>query len=128
VAEYCPVSVFVVFLFLSDLTQGASGVIQLVWVSKKQITPGTLCTVQAIMLQTADLGTAVWNTVIAIHTFWAVVLGENRPGSPQWPVTHSLVSSVGRKMTRTGAVALAVLGWAIILLLSERHTTPFPFT
>jgi hypothetical protein len=59
-----------------------SGVIQLVWASQKQITPGTLCTAQAIMLQMGDLGTAVWNAVIAIHTFWAVVLGENKLGSP----------------------------------------------
>jgi hypothetical protein len=82
VADHCPISVFVVFLFLSDLTQSVSGMIQFAWVSQKQITPGTLCTVQAVMLQMADIGTAVWNAIIAIHTFWAVVLGENDPGSP----------------------------------------------
>jgi hypothetical protein len=50
--------------------------IQLVWASRMGINAGSLCTAQAAMLLFGDLGTAFWNAIVAIHTFWTVVLGK----------------------------------------------------
>jgi hypothetical protein len=74
-----PKSALVICLLLSDLIQGVSGTLTLVWVRHGQVSTGTLCTVQAILLHTADVGTALWNAAIAVHTFWTVVLGKTSP-------------------------------------------------
>jgi hypothetical protein len=50
------------------------------WVGDGGISTGTLCTVQAVMFHIADVGTALWKTVIAGHTFWTVVLGKTSRG------------------------------------------------
>jgi len=52
----------------------------LIWVRNGQVTTGTLCMAQAVMLHIGDVGTAYWNLVIAGHTFWTVVLGETSSG------------------------------------------------
>ncbi|KAG8755723.1 hypothetical protein FRC14_003716 [Serendipita sp. 396] len=67
---------FVVCLLLSDLIQGISGIFQLVWAAKGRVEAGPLCTAQAVMILFGDNGTAFWNAVIGIHTFWTVVLGK----------------------------------------------------
>jgi hypothetical protein len=66
----------VVCLLLTDLIQGVSGIVTLKWLADGGISTGTLCTVQAVMFHVADVGTALWNTAIAGHTFWTVVLGK----------------------------------------------------
>jgi hypothetical protein len=52
----------------------------LIWVRNGRVTTGTLCMAQAVMLHIGDVGTAYWNTVIAGHTFWTVVLGKTSTG------------------------------------------------
>jgi hypothetical protein len=75
----CHISALVVCLFMSDLIQGISGMVTLVWAKTGQVNTGSLCMTQAVMLHIGDVGTAYWNAVIAIHTFWTVVLGETFP-------------------------------------------------
>jgi hypothetical protein len=50
------------------------------WVQKGRVFTGTLCTAQGIALHINNVGTAVWNAVIAGHTFWTVVLSKASPG------------------------------------------------
>ncbi|CCA75167.1 hypothetical protein PIIN_09151 [Serendipita indica DSM 11827] len=89
---------FVVCLLLSDFVQGISGMFQLVWASHRAVTMNKLCTAQASMLLFGDTGTAFWNAVVAIHTFWTVVLG---------------------KRMSTVAVALIIAtGWTFCLILT----------
>jgi hypothetical protein len=49
------------------------------WVRNGRVFTGTLCTVQGVSLHINNVGTAVWNTVIAGHTFWTVVLSKATP-------------------------------------------------
>jgi hypothetical protein len=49
---------------------------QLQWARTGQVRHGPLCTAQAAMLLFGDNGTAFWNAIVAIHTFWTVVLRE----------------------------------------------------
>ena len=52
----------------------------LLWVRDGQVSTGAICTAQAVLLHTADVGTALWNAAIAGHTFWTVVLGKTSRG------------------------------------------------
>lgn len=89
---------FVVCLLLSDLIQGLSGMFQLVWAANKQIDAGPLCTAQAAMIMFGDLGTAFWNAVVAIHTFWTVVLGK--------------------RMSTIAVALLIATGWTLCVVLT----------
>jgi hypothetical protein len=75
-----PKSALVICLLLTDLLQGVCGIMTLIWVRDGKVSTGALCTAQAVLLHIADVGTALWNTVIAGHTFWTVVLGKTSPG------------------------------------------------
>lgn len=67
--------VFIVCMLLSDLIQTLGVLIQVRWASTGRVEPGMACWVQAAMLTFGDVATAVWNAVIACHTFTTVVLG-----------------------------------------------------
>jgi hypothetical protein len=75
-----PKSALVICLLSTDLIQGLSGIMTLVWVRNGQVSSGTICTAQAVLLHIGDVGTAFWNAIIAGHTFWTVVLGKTSPG------------------------------------------------
>lgn len=67
---------------------------QIVWAANRGIYDGPLCTAQAAMLLFGDNGTAFWNAVIGIHTFWTVVLGKSSlplvmTGSLTAPTLHN---------------------------------------
>ncbi|PVG04832.1 hypothetical protein CPB86DRAFT_18849 [Serendipita vermifera] len=89
---------FVVCLLLSDFIQGITGIIQLVWASRGRVTDGPLCTAQAAMLLFGDNGTAFWNVVISIHTFWTVVLGK--------------------RMSTVAVAFLIATGWTLCVILT----------
>ncbi|CAG8672064.1 10664_t:CDS:2, partial [Acaulospora colombiana] len=77
---------------------GISGIFQLVWASRSGITEGPLCTAQAAMLLFGDNGTAFWNVVISIHTFWTVVLGK--------------------RMSTVAVAFLIATGWTLCVILT----------
>lgn len=81
------------------------------WASTGGINEGPLCTTQAIMIQIGGYGTAVFSSVIAIHTFSVIVLQKTSP--------------------KFFAICVIVLGWAIpigvdlIATFSRPRATPF---
>jgi hypothetical protein len=95
--DHCHISALVVCLFISDLIQGISGMVTLAWAKSGQVSTGSLCLTQAIMLHIGDVGTAYWNAVIAIHTFWTVVLGETSSRLRLYPFTHDFLFIEYRK-------------------------------
>lgn len=89
---------FVVCLLTSDLIQGISGMFQLVWAKRGGVYDGPLCKAQAAMLLFGDNGTAFWNAVIGIHTFWTVVLGK--------------------RMSTVAVAFLIAAGWTLCVILT----------
>ncbi|KAG8746321.1 hypothetical protein FRC10_005310 [Ceratobasidium sp. 414] len=53
----------------ADLAQAIGGIISIRWIAAHHISIGRFCTAQAAIKQFANLGTAIWSAVIAIHTF-----------------------------------------------------------
>ncbi|KAG8744505.1 hypothetical protein FRC10_010070 [Ceratobasidium sp. 414] len=56
-------------MMTADLAQAIGGIMSVRWVAAHHISIGHFCTAQAAIKQFADVGTAVWSAVIAIHTF-----------------------------------------------------------
>ncbi|KAH7104919.1 hypothetical protein BKA62DRAFT_429701 [Auriculariales sp. MPI-PUGE-AT-0066] len=90
--------VFVLCLLVSDFIQSISGMIQFQWAAHRSIHDGSLCRTQAAMLLAGDLGVCIWNAVVAMHTFMAIVLR--------------------RTLSTWAVIFVLVLGWAAILLLT----------
>jgi len=83
------IGIFVVCLFVSDLIQSISGMIQLGWAAHGGIVDGPSCTLQAVALLAGDLGTCFWNIVIAVHTFVTIVVGKRFHHVAVWIVVIS---------------------------------------
>ncbi|KAA1478116.1 hypothetical protein DENSPDRAFT_845305 [Dentipellis sp. KUC8613] len=60
---------YFISLLICDLLQAIGSFLSLKWVMDMTVNYGTLCTVQAIIKHTADVGIALWTSVIAFHTF-----------------------------------------------------------
>jgi len=56
-------------LLLCDLAQSIGGVWNARWITQGGVQVGPYCTAQAVIKQTGNVGTALWNVVIAVHTF-----------------------------------------------------------
>jgi hypothetical protein len=118
------ISALVVCLFISDLIQGISGMVTLAWAKSGQVSTGSLCLTQAIMLHIGDVGTAYWNAVIAIHTFWTVVLGETPPSLRCTSLlTTSFSLNIGRRTTTVGIACLIAGGWSLCFFVSKFNST-----
>ncbi|EJD44261.1 hypothetical protein AURDEDRAFT_114352, partial [Auricularia subglabra TFB-10046 SS5] len=90
--------VFVVCLFLSDFVQSISGMIQIRWAAHSRIDDGPTCTAQAVTLLAGDLGTCLWNAIVALHTFTTIVLRRSVPKSV--------------------VILLVVTGWTAVIIAS----------
>ncbi|KAF8577435.1 hypothetical protein K439DRAFT_553971 [Ramaria rubella] len=63
------VGAYFLSLVLSDLLQASGSIMNARWVVIQGVTTGPLCTAQAALKQTGNVGTALWSLIIAIHTF-----------------------------------------------------------
>ncbi|KAG6817166.1 hypothetical protein H0H87_012127 [Tephrocybe sp. NHM501043] len=61
-------------LLIGNLFTDISGLIGLRWVMDKGITPGGLCTLQAVLMQLGNWAIAYFTVAIAVHTFNSLVL------------------------------------------------------
>ncbi|KAJ6529626.1 hypothetical protein B0H19DRAFT_1332690 [Mycena capillaripes] len=70
------VAAYFISLLLSDLIQTIGSIINVRWIGDRAVVVGSLCTVQVgVLKQIADVSTAFWTLIIAIHTFSLVCLG-----------------------------------------------------
>ncbi|KAF7337234.1 Git3 domain-containing protein [Mycena sanguinolenta] len=86
------VAAYFISLLLSDLVQTLGSILNVKWIGDRAVAVGEVCTVQGILKQIADVSTAIWTLIIAIHTFSLVCLGY--------------------KWSRFTFLAVLVLGWS----------------
>ncbi|KAI0093426.1 hypothetical protein BDY19DRAFT_425166 [Irpex rosettiformis] len=65
---------YLVSLLLCDLLQAIGSIMNAEWYIDRAVTFLPFCEAQGAIKQIADLGTAIWSLVIALHTFWVLFL------------------------------------------------------
>ncbi|KZT10984.1 uncharacterized protein LAESUDRAFT_755612 [Laetiporus sulphureus 93-53] len=73
------VAAYFVSLLLCDLLQAFGSILNMRWVANGEIIAGHYCTFQGFIKQSADVSTAIWSFLIALHTFLVVFLRWNMP-------------------------------------------------
>ncbi|KAJ7718011.1 hypothetical protein DFH07DRAFT_973410 [Mycena maculata] len=73
------VAAYFISLLLSDFIQAIGSIMNARWIHDMSVVVGHACTFQGVLKQTADVATAFWTLVIAIHTFCLLFL-EVKPG------------------------------------------------
>ncbi|KAJ7314237.1 hypothetical protein DFH08DRAFT_895814 [Mycena albidolilacea] len=68
------VAAYFISLLFSDLIQATGSILNVRWIRDMAVEVGDVCTLQGVLKQTADVATAFWTLVIAIHTFCLLVL------------------------------------------------------
>ncbi|KAJ6497820.1 hypothetical protein C8R45DRAFT_984363 [Mycena sanguinolenta] len=63
------VAAYFISLLMADLIQSIGSIMNAKWVREMTVSTGDACTLQGILKQTADVATAFWTLVIALHTF-----------------------------------------------------------
>lgn len=84
-------------LLLCWLLQSAGTGLSIQWIQDKAVHEGRLCTAQGALRHTADVGIAVWSTVMAIHAF--------------------CVSFLELKMTKFALAIILAFGWFFIFVM-----------
>ncbi|KAJ7347465.1 hypothetical protein DFH08DRAFT_868056 [Mycena albidolilacea] len=101
------VAAYFISLLLSDLIQTLGSILNVKWIGDGAVAVGEVCTVQGVLKQIADVSTAIWTLVIAIHTFSLVCLGY--------------------KWSRFTFLAVLILGWsgiaALVIAGPASHTS-----
>lgn len=90
-------AIFLVCLLLCDTLQGLGSIMNLPWILNNRAFIGPMCTAQAAIKQTGNVGTAIWSFIIAIHTFSLLFLR--------------------RKMTTLTVFVVFVLGWVLVVVV-----------
>ncbi|KAF8180017.1 hypothetical protein K438DRAFT_1725665 [Mycena galopus ATCC 62051] len=106
------VAAYFISLLLSDLIQAIGSIMNVRWIRDTAVIVGNFCTLQGALKQAADVATAFWTLVIAIHTFSLICLGI--------------------KSSRITLVATLVAGWSGIAAVviagpTAQNTTRGPF-
>ncbi|KAJ7497056.1 hypothetical protein FB451DRAFT_964683, partial [Mycena latifolia] len=73
------VAAYFISLLLSDLIQALGSILNARWIRDMAVVVGDVCVLQGVLKQIADVATAFWTLVIAIHTF-ALLFLELKPG------------------------------------------------
>ncbi|KAJ7690659.1 hypothetical protein B0H17DRAFT_1201502 [Mycena rosella] len=68
------VAAYFVSLILSDLIQALGSILNARWIHDMAVVVGDVCVLQGVLKQAADVATAFWTLVIAIHTFCLLFL------------------------------------------------------
>lgn len=68
------VAYYFISLLIADILQAIGSILNAPWVRNKMVEIGPICTAQAVIKQTSDVGAALWVLVIAIHTFCLLFL------------------------------------------------------
>ncbi|KAJ7287760.1 hypothetical protein C8J57DRAFT_1284845 [Mycena rebaudengoi] len=65
---------YFISLLLCDLLQAIGSILNAHWVEHMGVEVGRLCSLQGVLKQASDVGTAFWTFVIALHTFCLLFL------------------------------------------------------
>ncbi|KAJ7124978.1 hypothetical protein C8R44DRAFT_781958 [Mycena epipterygia] len=107
------VAAYFISLLLSDLIQALGSILNARWIHDMAVVYGDLCVLQGVLKQLADVSTAFWTLVIAIHTFCLLFL-ELKPG--RFVLLATLIA---------GWFGIATIVIAGPAALDTRHRGPF---
>ncbi|CAL1708224.1 unnamed protein product [Somion occarium] len=65
---------YLISLLLCDLMQAIGSIMNAEWYMKNAVEFNTMCVAQGAIKHVADVGTAIWSLIIALHTFWILFL------------------------------------------------------
>ncbi|KAJ4483678.1 hypothetical protein J3R30DRAFT_3731812 [Lentinula aciculospora] len=99
------VAAYFISLLLCDLIQSIGSLYNSRWVNSGAVLLDKYCTAQGVFKQIADVGTALWTIVIAVHTFYLLVL-ERKPN--QFTMFASLIAGW------SGIFAIVISGPAVL--------------
>ncbi|KAJ6593635.1 hypothetical protein B0H19DRAFT_1091328 [Mycena capillaripes] len=68
------VAAYFISLLFSDLIQAIGSILNVKWIRDMAVEVGDICVLQGVFKQIADVATAFWTLVIAIHTFCLLFL------------------------------------------------------
>ncbi|KAJ7794978.1 hypothetical protein B0H14DRAFT_2392133 [Mycena olivaceomarginata] len=89
------VAAYFISLLLSDLIQAIGSILNARWIRDMAVVVGDVCTLQGVLKQTADVATAFWTLVIAIHTFCLICLGLKSSRFTLWMTLIAGWSGIG---------------------------------
>ncbi|KII92027.1 hypothetical protein PLICRDRAFT_172183 [Plicaturopsis crispa FD-325 SS-3] len=69
------VAAYFVSLLIGDLLQAVGSIMNAKWYEAMAVTADDFCTAQGAIKQAADVSTALWTFVLAVHTFCVLFLG-----------------------------------------------------
>ncbi|KAJ7209625.1 hypothetical protein GGX14DRAFT_452283 [Mycena pura] len=107
------VAAYFISLLFSDMIQAIGSILNARWIRDMAVEVGDICTLQGVLKQTADVATAFWTLVIALHTFCLLFLGVK---SSRFTLLTTLIAGW------SGIAAIVIAGPAA---LDTVHHGPF---
>ncbi|KAJ4493899.1 hypothetical protein C8J55DRAFT_171157 [Lentinula edodes] len=99
------VAAYFISLLCCDLIQAIGSLYNSRWVNSGAVLLDRYCTAQGVFKQIADVGTALWTIIIAVHTFYLLVL-ERKPN--QFTLFATLIAGW------SGIFAIVISGPAVL--------------
>ncbi|KAJ3857532.1 hypothetical protein EV368DRAFT_30047 [Lentinula lateritia] len=99
------VAAYFISLLCCDLIQAIGSLYNSRWVNSGAVLLDKYCTAQGVFKQIADVGTALWTIIIAVHTFYLLVL-ERKPN--QFTLFATLIAGW------SGIFAIIISGPAVL--------------
>ncbi|GAW05538.1 hypothetical protein LENED_007401 [Lentinula edodes] len=99
------VAAYFISLLCCDLIQAIGSLYNSRWVNSGAVLLDKYCTAQGVFKQIADVGTALWTIIIAVHTFYLLVL-ERKPN--QFTLYTTLIAGW------SGIFAIVISGPAVL--------------
>ncbi|EIN14108.1 hypothetical protein PUNSTDRAFT_129749 [Punctularia strigosozonata HHB-11173 SS5] len=99
---------YVISLLVSELVQAVGGILNVNWILQKSVVEGSYCSAQGALKQLGDVGAALANLAICIHTF-AVIVCEWRPDASRSSlIPLTVVPSIWVFITLIVVIAAAI--------------------
>jgi len=67
-------TVYFISLLLCNLLQAVGSIMSARWINMMRVEAGSFCVAQGVLRQAADVGSALWTMVIAIHSFYILFM------------------------------------------------------
>jgi len=78
------VAAYFISMLVCEILLAIGSIMSIKWVQENVVYVGNYCTAQAIIKQTADVGTAIWSLILAIHTFCVLFLEWKPQAYARW--------------------------------------------
>jgi len=111
--------VWLVNLFIADFIQSLGLILIAQHLRTNSVEPGPLCSLQGFLINSGDIGSAIWSFVIAMHTFFLLA------GGRKWRVWVAEKSMQGKgRWILTGVIWGVVVFIGVIGMILIQHLYP----